>query len=147
MFSSVAMKKFMIRVIYAIIIPHLDMMKPRAHIWIMLALLILALGSGFEFTRRIDPLLASPWQFAIFYSLIFFFIFSLTTILGYYFRIIFWRNGIRYEFLRIARRQGVWFGLMVFAILLLKSASIFSVWTGMLLALAFVLVEYYSLAR
>lgn len=123
------------------------MLKPRVHIFLMLALLIVALAVGFGIMRQTDPKTASFGGFAAIYGLLFLAIFSLTTIAGYFFRIAFWQSGVKFGFLRSARRQGAFFGFLGAAMVFLQSREILSVWTGALLILGFALAEFYFLAR
>lgn len=123
------------------------MLKPKTHIWMYVVIWALITGFGIWFLNRTDPFQADAKQFALFYVLVFASIFSLMTVLGYAFRTIFWRSGVKYEFLRVSRRQGMLIGLMSGIVLVLKSFGVFSIYSGILLLLAFVFLEFYALAR
>ena len=120
------------------------MLRPRTHIWVFLGIFIAAAAAIAVFIYRIDPFKAGIYRLVIFFGLFFLASFALTTILGYFFRIMFWRSGVRYEFLKVARRQGVWFGIMAVIALLLETANIFSFLTAILLFSAFALIEFYA---
>ncbi|MDP3740831.1 MAG: hypothetical protein Q8R08_00710 [bacterium] len=123
------------------------MLKPKAYTWLFLILLLVSSGSLFELMRRFDPFHARYPVLVIFYALVFISIVSLTTLIGFFARTTFFQKGIRYEFLRVARRQGVWFGFVVFGILALKAANLFSMWTGILLVLVFFSIEFLAVKK
>ena len=123
------------------------MLRPRVHIFLMAALLAAAVTASFVIMRQTDPQKTSWEGLTLIYGLMFLAVFSLTTILGYLLRIAFWRSGVKFEFLRAARRQGAIFGFLAGTLVFLQSREILSVWTGALLILGFALAEFYFLAH
>ena len=94
-----------------------------------------------------DPLTARPWQMAVFYFLVFLAVFSLTSVLGFYARILIMRSGIKYAFYRQALRQGVWLGMLTVIVLMLNAAAVFTFWMAILLLIIFSLIELYAISH
>jgi hypothetical protein len=123
------------------------MLKPRVHIFSMLILLIAACFSGFFFMRGTDPFTASAQEILFVYLFLFVTIFSAATILGFFFRMVLWKSGSRFEILRSSRKQAALLGLLAVILLFLQTREILSIWTGVLLILAFALFEFYAFAH
>lgn len=123
------------------------MLKVMTHIWLLGVVWVSATVGLLVSMWSVDPTNAQILQFVLIYVLIFTWIFSGTAILGYISRVVLIKKGVHYEFYKVSRRQGVWFGLLAFAILSLKAAGIFSLWTGILLGASLLFVEYYALSK
>lgn len=107
---------------------------------------ILALGAA---AAGLIVFLASPETarlpiFALLYFAVFLSAAAAATILGYYFRLVFWRSGVHYEFLKSAQRQGLLFGFFTVISLLLQAGGILSWKTALPLVAVFVLIELYT---
>lgn len=119
------------------------MSRMAMHIGLAVFLVVLSTVFGLFLMRIISPSSATPWQFAEVYLLVFFWVYGLTALLGYFFRVLFWRNGIRYEFLKSARRQAALLGFLAVAALILQASAILNLKTGALLLAIFLLLELY----
>lgn len=120
------------------------MFRPATHLWISLFLLLGAIVGGFVFTTLVGPESAKLWQLAIFYVLFFLGVFGAGTIAGYALRVVLWRNGLRLEFLRSARRQAGFLGFLGVIALILQSGGLLNLKTGVLLLAIFILIELYA---
>ncbi len=82
-------------------------------------------------------------------SLTFFFItlfIALTTTLtalGFYFRLWFFKNEIFYKHINVSLRQGVFLALVAMFSLIFQMIRVLSWWSGILLVIAAVLLEFY----
>lgn len=119
------------------------MARISTHLWVASFLVILATLFVTAIMYSVSPLSAKTWQFAVFYFFIFLWIFGVVTLLGYAIRLIFWRAGLKYEFLKSARRQALLLGVLTVISLMLKSADILNLKVGALLFAIFVLIEFY----
>ncbi len=86
-------------------------------------------------------------------SLIFFFItliISLSctfTVLGFYFRVWLFKNEIFYKHINIALRQGIFLSLIAIFCLLFQMMRVLTWWSGSLLVIISVLLEFYFSSR
>lgn len=86
-------------------------------------------------------------------SLIFFFItlmiaLSCTfSVFGFYFRVWLFKNEIFYKHINIALRQGVFLGLIAVFCLVFQMMKVFTWWSGFLLVIIAVLLEFYFSSR
>jgi len=69
------------------------------------------------------------------------------TLIGYYFRLWLYRNEIFYAHINISLRQGVILSLIAVGCLVLLMLRVLSWWSGGLLILASVLLEFYFSSR
>lgn len=100
------------------------------------------IGAGFVFAFT-SPAAAGPWLFGLAYLLIFAGIASLAALAGYSFRLVFWRQGVRYEFIKSAERQGVLLGIFAVILVLLSRAEFLNLRTAIPLTIVFLLIELY----
>jgi hypothetical protein len=120
------------------------MARVSTHIWLMLLLFLFTTALGLFFLNSISPATANYWQFAVLYVAIFLWVFAAMTFLGYVVRLAIWKEGLRLEFLRSARRQGVLLGFLAVLLVLLQAANILNLLTGLLLLAVFLLIELYA---
>lgn len=86
-------------------------------------------------------------------ALVFFFITLLIalsctfTVFGFYFRVWLFRNEIYYKHINIALRQGIFLGLITVFCLVFQMMRVFSWWSGILLVVIAVLMEFYFSSR
>lgn len=122
-------------------------MSVVTQIFSLLIVFIAALVGSILFILNVDPGIASLWQLVGFYALLFLTSFSATTLVGFSLRLAILKKSAWYSMMVSSRRQGVWFGLTLVAVLVLQSYSVFTVWTAGLLLLLFTLIELYAVSR
>ncbi len=69
------------------------------------------------------------------------------TVFGFYFRVWLFKNEIFYKHINIALRQGVFLSLITVFCLIFQMMKVFSWWSGMLLVVIAVLLEFYFSSR
>lgn len=94
-------------------------------------------------TTRFSPQDGKFWLLPAIYTALFFLIYGLAALGGFGLRSMFRKKAGRNELSRTASRQGVLFGVMSVAILMLLAANFFNWWSAGLLFLIFVLLELY----
>src|SRR3989338_6375029 len=120
------------------------MSKISTHLTLALILFLFGSACGFFFLKVIDPDTASAYRLAILYAIIFILIYSGAVLLGYFMRIIFFRNGVHFDFLRSSERQGILLGLLGVSSLILSSYSFLNLWSIIPLIFVFFMFELYS---
>jgi hypothetical protein len=68
-------------------------------------------------------------------------------VLGFYFRVWYFRNEIFYKHINIALRQGFFLGMITVFSLIFQMMRVLTWWSGLLLVLIFVLLEFYFSSR
>jgi len=69
------------------------------------------------------------------------------TVFGFYFRVWLFKNEIFYQHINIALRQGVFLSLIAIFCLVFQMIKVFSWWSGLLLVVIAVLLEFYFSSR
>jgi len=121
-------------------------MRVSVNIRLLFILLFVSTAAGYYFLKSVDPYKASLEEYAEFYAILFIWIFSASSILGFGLRYIF--QGIESKYLlRSSARQGVLFGILAVIALILQAGAILTLWTGLLLIAVFTLIEVYAVSR
>jgi len=69
------------------------------------------------------------------------------TVFGFYFRVWLFKNEIFYKHINIALRQGIFLGLITVFCLVFQMMKVLTWWSGLLLVVIAVLLEFYFSAR
>ncbi|MDZ4243835.1 MAG: hypothetical protein U1C57_01890 [Candidatus Doudnabacteria bacterium] len=121
-------------------------MRVSVNIRLLLVLLFISTAAGYYFLKLVDPYQASLEEQTEFYVILFTWIFSCSSILGFGLRYIF--QGIEPKYmLRSSARQGILFGIIAVIALILQAGAILTLWTGLLLVAVFTLIEVYVVSR
>lgn len=111
-------------------------------------LLVFSLAAWLVLLARVDPAGASFSTLALFYLVLLIAASTLFGILGFLLRrLLLLGRGERYYVWRTARRQGLWFGLILVSGLLLLSQDLLKIWTAASLFIVFGLIELYATTR
>jgi hypothetical protein len=95
----------------------------------------------------LDPEHAGFFGLTLFYLSLFFALVGTVTLIGFYARVRLSHNEVVFSHIRTSFRQGILFALLAIGLLLLQSAQLFSLWTGLLLAIIIVLFEFFFTAK
>lgn len=90
----------------------------------------------------INPYKADTTTFGVFFASLFLAILGTLTLLGFYFRLMFFKKGIILKHLKPAFRQGILLGLFFTGLLVFLMLNIFNWWT---IALYFVILSLIEL--
>jgi hypothetical protein len=99
-----------------------------------LALIVLVLRSD-PYQNWMIPLL--------FYTVLLLFILCFTTLAGFTIRRFFGSREYANQYLKISLRQGLWFGILITLLLLLKAIGLFNIASVLLLLLSMIFLESY----
>jgi len=94
----------------------------------------------------------SPYQtlglsLAFFYITLFIALSATLAVIGFYFRVWLFRNEIFYQHINVALRQGIFLSLIAVFCLIFQMMRVLSWWSGLLLVIIAVLLEFYFSAR
>ena len=92
---------------------------------------------------KFNPEESTSVSLAFFYSSIFIALSCTFTLIGYYFRLWLYKNEIFYAHINISLRQGIILSLVAVGCLVLLMLRVLSWWSGGLLILASILLEFY----
>lgn len=94
----------------------------------------------------------SPYENTSIALILFFITFSIAltgtfTVLGFYFRMWLFKNEIFYKHINVSLRQGVFLSLIAVFCLVFQMLRVLTWWSGLLLIVSAVLLEFYFSAR
>lgn len=94
----------------------------------------------------------SPYQtlglsLSFFYVTMFIALSSTFAVLGFYFRVWLFKNEIFYRHINVALRQGIFLSLITVFCLIFQMMKVLSWWSGLLLVVIAVLLEFYFSAK
>lgn len=126
------------------------MHKLPSHKQFLLAIGIVAILSSVGFyliLTRLSPLEGGYLAISLCYASFFFMISSYLTLLGYFLRVFFYKKEVYFVHLNITLRQGIFLGLLATILLSFQSFRVLTWWDSVLLAIIFVLLEFYFISR
>ena len=97
---------------------------------------------GLVFTK-LSPYENMELSLILFFITIFIALSSTFTVFGFYFRVWLFKNEIFYKHINIALRQGVFLGLIAVFCLVFQMLRVLTWWSGLLLIVIAVLLEFY----
>lgn len=84
---------------------------------------------------------------SFFYVTLFIALSATFAVLGFYFRVWLFRNEIFYRHINVALRQGIFLSLITVFCLIFQMMKVLSWWSGLLLVVIAVLLEFYFSAK
>ena len=96
---------------------------------------------------KLSPYETLGLSLAFFFITLFIALSSTFAVLGFYFRVWLFRNEIFYRHINVALRQGVFLSLIAVFCLIFQMMRVLTWWSGMLLILVAVLLEFYFSAK
>ncbi len=116
--------------------------------------ILFILGSGVSawigwilVVTKLSPYETLGLSLAFFFITLFIALSSTFAVLGFYFRVWLFRNEIFYRHINVALRQGVFLSLIAVFCLIFQMMRVLTWWSGMLLILVAVLLEFYFSAK
>lgn len=110
--------------------------------FIALAGLISWLGWGVVITK-LSPFYNMTAALSFFYLTLFIALTCTFTVVGFYFRVWLFKNEIFYKHINIAFRQGLFLSMITIITLVLQMLRVLNWWSGILLVVFAVLLEFY----
>ena len=92
---------------------------------------------------KLNPNESLAFALLFFYVTLFVALACTFTVVGFYFRVWFFKNEIFYKHINIALRQGVFLSLIAIFALVFQMLRVLFWWSGILVVLIFVLLEFY----
>ncbi len=83
----------------------------------------------------------------LFFLSLFFALVATFTVIGFYFRVWFYKNEIYYNHINVALRQGILLTLISLGCLVFQMLHILTWWSGLLLIGIVTLVEFYAMTK
>jgi Na+/melibiose symporter-like transporter len=105
--------------------------------WLALVLIVL----------KLSPYESAGLALVFFYITLMIALSCTFTVFGFYFRVWLFKNEIFYQHINIALRQGVILSLIAVFCLVFQMMKVFSWWSGLLLVVIAVLMEFYFSSR
>ena len=93
--------------------------------------------------NKLSPMETMGLSLAFFYVTLFIALSCTFTVIGFYLRVWLFKNEIFYKHINIALRQGVFLGLIAILALVFQMMRVLTWWSGFLLVIVFVLLEFY----
>ncbi|MFA4890855.1 MAG: hypothetical protein WC604_00660 [Candidatus Gracilibacteria bacterium] len=122
-------------------------MTHRNYLMLMAVAGLLAWVAFVTVIFKFNPYESTSVALAFFYLSLFIALSCTFTLLGYFFRLWFYRNEIFYLHINISLRQGVLLSLIAIGCLVLLMLDVLTWWSGGLLITATVLMEFYFASR
>lgn len=108
---------------------------------------LLAWISWFLVILKLSPRETLGLSLTFFYVTLFIALGATFAVFGFYFRVWLFKNEIFYRHINVALRQGIFLSLITVFCLIFQMMKVLSWWSGMLLILVAVLLEFYFSAR
>jgi hypothetical protein len=109
---------------------------------------LFAWASFFLVVTRLDPEeFLGPLPFVAFYVTLFIAVTATASIASFYIRVLLSRNRVYYNNLNISIREGVFVSSLVLMFLALQYYRVLTIWDGILLIVAMILLEIFLLSR
>lgn len=96
---------------------------------------------------KLSPYESMGLSFSLFFITLFIALTSTFTVFGFYFRVWLFKNEIFYQHINISLRQGLFLSFIAILCLLFQLMKVLSWWSGLLLVIIAVLLEFYFSAR
>lgn len=96
---------------------------------------------------KLSPIEALGLSLTFFYVTLFIALGATFAVLGFYFRVWLFKNEIFYRHINVALRQGIFLSLIAIFCLIFQMMKVLSWWSGLLLVVVAVLLEFYFSAR
>lgn len=96
---------------------------------------------------KLSPYETLGLSLAFFFTTLFIALSATFAVLGFYFRVWLFKNEIFYEHINVALRQGIFLSLIAVFSLIFQMMKVLSWWSGVLLVVVAVLLEFYFSAR
>lgn len=93
--------------------------------------------------NKLTPFETMGLALTFFYITLFISLSCTFTVFGFYFRVWLFKNEIFYKHINIALRQGMFLGLIAIFSLVFQMMRVLTWWSGFLLVVVFVLLEFY----
>jgi hypothetical protein len=93
--------------------------------------------------NKLTPYETMGLALSFFYVTLFIALSCTFTAIGFYFRVWLFKNEIFYKHINIALRQGMFLGLIAIFSLVFQMMRVLTWWSGFLLVVVFVLLEFY----
>jgi len=107
----------------------------------------LSWSAWFVVFNKLSPYKNTQLAFLFFFLTLFIALSCTFTVLGFYFRVWLFKNEIFYKHINIAFRQGVFLSLITIFTLVFQIIDILFWWSGVLLILIAVMMEFYFSSR
>lgn len=108
---------------------------------------VLSALSLFLVLTKLDPFADETLAITLFFISLFFFVSGALTLIGYAFRVIFYRDELFLNHFNVSLRQGIILGFSLCSILGLQILRTLTWWIGLIILLISFLVEIYFVAR
>lgn len=108
---------------------------------------LIAWVSFFLVYNKLSPHQNTGLALALFFSTLFIALSATLAVIGYYFRVWLYKNEIFYKHINVALRQGIFLSLIAISCLVFQMLKALSWWSGILLVIAAVLLEFYFSSR
>ncbi|MBI5753582.1 hypothetical protein HZA40_00370 [Candidatus Peregrinibacteria bacterium] len=96
---------------------------------------------------KLSPYETLGLSLTFFYVALFIALSSTFAVLGFYFRVWLFKNEIFYRHINVALRQGIFLSLIAVFCLIFQMMKVLTWWSGLLLIVVAVLLEFYFSAR
>jgi hypothetical protein len=117
------------------------------YVFLVALTLLLSGGAMLLVLTRLDPFQDKLLAIVLFYLSLFFFVSSLTTLLGYVMRVLLYPHEMTLNHFNVSLRQGMILAMLVVSLLIFQSFRRLFVWDAILLFLIAFLVEIYFVAK
>jgi hypothetical protein len=108
---------------------------------------ILSFLSLYLVLTKIDPFTDESLALGLYFISLFLAVSSVLTLLGYFFRILFYREELFLNHFNVSLRQGIILGFCIVAIMGFQILRTLTWWNGLIIVLMCFLVELYFVAR
>lgn len=96
---------------------------------------------------KLSPYETMGLSLAFFFTTLFIALSATFAVLGFYFRVWLFKNEIFYKHINVALRQGIFLSLIAVFCLIFQMMKVLSWWSGSLLVVVAVLLEFYFSAK
>lgn len=96
---------------------------------------------------KLSPRETMGLSLAFFFTTLFIALSATFAVLGFYFRVWLFKNEIFYKHINVALRQGIFLSLIAVFCLIFQMMRVLSWWSGLLLVVVAVLLEFYFSAK
>lgn len=118
-------------------------MKTKNLLFIIFCITLFSLGFLAYIVFNIDPFKSDFLTISMLYISVLSSITGLLTLIGFYIRVSKSNNEVFYHNFLPSLRQALLIGIIITGLLALRTINVLSIWDGMMLALAIILIELY----
>lgn len=108
---------------------------------------LLAWLGWFLVYTKLSPYETMGLSLAFFFTTLFIALSATFAVVGFYFRVWLFKNEIFYKHINVALRQGIFLSLIAVFCLIFQMMKVLSWWSGLLLVVSAVLLEFYFSAK